>query len=128
MIATIVELSLKNETGLLVLKYFNYVFCLVYITEAALKITGLRQHYFLSKWNVFDFIILLVSLVDIIVELSLPDDYADAHFSPAAFRVVKVLRVLRMGRVLRLIKVLQRTLFLLLLFIFIINFYALFIF
>ena len=70
-----------------------------------MKIIGLRHHYFLSKWNIFDFIILIISLVDIVVELSLPEDYTDSHFSPAVIRVVKVLRILRVGRVLRLMKV-----------------------
>lgn len=105
MIGTIIELSLKNRTGLLVLQYLNYVFCAIYIVEAVTKLTGLRHHYFLSKWNIFDFIILIISLVDIVVELSLPEDYADSHFSPAVIRVVKVLRILRVGRVLRLVKV-----------------------
>ena len=104
-VCTIVELTIDDATGLMVLRYFNYVFCFIYITEATLKLVGLRQHYFLSKWNIFDFLILLVAIVDIIVELSLPEGAADTRFSPSVIRIVRVLRILRVGRVLRLIKV-----------------------
>ena len=104
-ICTIVELTIDDTTGLTVLRYFNYVFCLIYIAEATLKMIGLRQYYFLSKWNIFDFLILLVAIVDIIVELSLPEGAADTRFSPSVIRIVRVLRILRVGRVLRLIKV-----------------------
>ena len=67
------------------------------------QIVGLRQYYFYSKWNIFDFFILLVSLVDIIVELSLPE--STSSFSPAVLRIIRVFRILRVGRGLRLVKV-----------------------
>ena len=103
-ILTIVELTVNDYMALLVLQYLNYFFCLAYIVEAVLKIIGLRQYYFLSKFNIFDFIVLLVALVDIIVELSVPED-STTRFSPSVFRVVRVLKILRVGRVLRLLKV-----------------------
>ena len=68
-----------------------------------LQLVGLRQYYFYSKWNIFDFFILLVSLVDIIVELSLPESMSS--FSPAVLRIIRVFRILRVGRGLRLVKV-----------------------
>ena len=103
-ILTIVELTVNDHMALLVLQYLNYFFCMAYIIEAILKIIGLRQYYFLSKFNIFDFIVLLVALVDIVVELSVPED-STTRFSPSVFRVVRVLKILRVGRVLRLLKV-----------------------
>ena len=105
-VCTIVELTVNDDIVLAVLQYLNYAFCITYIIEAILKIVGHRQYYFYSKWNVFDFVILLVAIVDIIVELSLPQD-STSRFSPSVLRVVRVLRVLRVGRVLRLIKVIS---------------------
>ena len=67
---------------------------------------GLRKYYWYSKWNLFDFLILLVSLVEIILELSFP--MSSSKFSPAVLRIVRILRILRVGRVLRLAKVWQR--------------------
>ena len=46
------------------------------------QIIGLRLHYFRSKWNLFDLLILLVTVVDIVVELGLPE--STTYFSPAA--------------------------------------------
>lgn len=101
----ITELSVLDQTALTVLQYLNYIFCFVYLFEFIIKVIGLRQHYFLSKWNLFDFLIFIISVVDIVVELALPDELESVSFSPSIFRVVKVLRILRVGRVLRLIKV-----------------------
>ena len=80
--------------------------CLISSGNALLpspQIIGLRKHYFYSKWNIFDFLILIVSIVDLIVELSLPEE--TSTFSPAVLRLVRVLRFVRVGRVLRLVKV-----------------------
>ena len=67
------------------------------------QIIGLRKHYFLSKWNVADLLILIVAMADLTVELSLPQ--STSRFSPAVLRVVRILRILRVGRVVRLMKV-----------------------
>ena len=64
---------------------------------------GLRKYYFLSKWNLFDLLILVVSLVDVVIELSIPQ--SNSKFSPAVFRLVRIFRILRVSRVLRLLKV-----------------------
>ena len=33
------------------------------MVEAGLKLIGLRQHYFKTSWNNFDFIVVLLSLI-----------------------------------------------------------------
>ncbi len=102
-ICIIIELSITDTLGLQVLSYLNYVFCFIYFVELILKIIGLRHHYFLSKWNWVDFILIHASIIDIVVELTVPMAMVSASFSPGIFRVVRVLRV---GRALRLVKVL----------------------
>lgn len=67
------------------------------------QLIGLRKYYFLSKWNIFDLLILGVSLVDVIIELSVPQ--SNSKFSPGVFRLVRIFRILRVSRVLRLLKV-----------------------
>eukprot|EP00485_Elphidium_margaritaceum_P010070 CAMPEP_0202692280 /NCGR_PEP_ID=MMETSP1385-20130828/6693_1 /ASSEMBLY_ACC=CAM_ASM_000861 /TAXON_ID=933848 /ORGANISM="Elphidium margaritaceum" /LENGTH=1814 /DNA_ID=CAMNT_0049347777 /DNA_START=122 /DNA_END=5566 /DNA_ORIENTATION=+ len=68
--------------------YLEYVFLAIYTIEAALKLTGygVRQ-YFRDWWNVFDFLIVFVSLATI-------------GFN-SGFAVIRLLRVLR---VIRLVK------------------------
>ncbi|KAL8589096.1 hypothetical protein ACOMHN_017259 [Nucella lapillus] len=79
------------------LKILNIIFTSVFILEAVVKLVGLRWHYFRVPWNIFDFLIVLLSLVDII----LGDLMNSVVIKPTLLRVVRVFRI---GRVLRLIK------------------------
>lgn len=66
-----------------------------------MKIIGLRLHYFTVPWNVFDFLLVLASVLGILME----DVMIDFPVSPTLLRVVRVFRI---GRILRLIKVRRR--------------------
>ena len=46
-----------------ILKIMNIVFTTIFTLEAAIKITGLRFHYFRQPWNVFDFVVVVLSLL-----------------------------------------------------------------
>lgn len=69
-----------------------------FFSEAIVKIIGLRYHYFTVPWNVFDFLLVLASILGILME----DIMIDLPISPTLLRVVRVFRI---GRILRLIKV-----------------------
>ena len=71
---------------------------LLITTEATVKIIGLRHHYFTTAWNLFDFVLVIASIVGIVME----DLMADFPVSPTLLRVVRVFRI---GRILRLIRV-----------------------
>ena len=66
--------------------------------ECCVKIIGLRFQYFTAGWNVFDFVLVIASIVGIVME----DMMTDFPVSPTLLRVVRVFRI---GRILRLIKV-----------------------
>ena len=61
------------------------------------KIIGLRYQYFTAGWNIFDFILVIASIVGIVME----DLMEDFPVSPTLLRVARVCRI---GRILRLIK------------------------
>ena len=65
-----------------------------------MKIIGLRHHYFTAAWNLFDFVLVIASIVGILME----DLMTDFPVSPTLLRVVRVFRI---GRILRLIKVIK---------------------
>ncbi|XP_015758289.1 PREDICTED: sodium/hydrogen exchanger 10-like, partial [Acropora digitifera] len=65
-------------------------------------IMAFRRYYFKDYWNLLDLFIVILSIVDIVIDLSV--DKATGGFSPSILKVAKVFRVLRMGRVLRLFK------------------------
>ena len=76
----------------------NLFFCLTVIQAMAF-----RRFYFKDYWNLLDLFIVILSVIDIVIDLSV--DRATGGFSPSILKVAKVFRVLRMGRVLRLFKV-----------------------
>ncbi|KAJ9468089.1 Voltage-dependent calcium channel type A subunit alpha-1 [Diplonema papillatum] len=64
----------------------NYVFVAIFLVEAALKAVGYGvRGYFLDSWNRFDFVILLVSILGLILGETL-----------TVFRVLRIARVLRL--------------------------------
>ena len=70
----------------------NIAFVIIYILEAAVKLTALfPRYYFADDWNKFDFIIVVLSLVFISDEVT--------------FINATVLRVLRIARLFRIVKV-----------------------
>ncbi|XP_027516352.1 sodium channel protein type 5 subunit alpha-like, partial [Corapipo altera] len=46
-----------------VLNKINYFFVAVFTAECVIKMLALRQHYFKSGWNLFDFIVVVLSIV-----------------------------------------------------------------
>ena len=86
------------------LKTLNYLFTSIFIVECILKILGYGiKPYFHITWNKFDFILIIISLIDWIVA---GIDGIDATFLKT-FQIIRVLKVLRVSRVIRLVKALK---------------------
>uniref|UniRef100_A0A8C3TQ06 Sodium channel protein n=1 Tax=Catharus ustulatus TaxID=91951 RepID=A0A8C3TQ06_CATUS len=78
-----------------VLNKINYFFVAVFTLECVMKILALRHYYFGSCWNMFDFSVVVLS----IVSLGLSEVF-QSFFSPT---VLRTLRLVRIGRILRLV-------------------------
>ena len=83
------------------LRSFNYLFICIFIGECILKLLayGIKPYFHIS-WNKFDFILVIVSIIDWIVA---GIDGIDAAFLKT-FQLIRVLKVLRVSRVIRLVK------------------------
>ncbi|XP_076332235.1 sodium channel protein para-like isoform X1 [Tachypleus tridentatus] len=81
----------------LIVERLNIFFIAVFTAECVLKIFALRWHYFKEPWNVFDFVVVTLSILGV----GLKDLIAAYFVSPTLLRVVRVVKV---GRVLRLVK------------------------
>jgi hypothetical protein len=80
-----------------ILESINYFFTAVFTLEAIVKIIGLGpKGYFTKGWNVFDFIIVIISYVTLIIGLTV-----SGTFGP---KQATVARAFRIGRIFRLIK------------------------
>ncbi|KAG1938066.1 voltage-dependent T-type calcium channel subunit alpha-1H [Pimephales promelas] len=82
------------------LKYCNYVFTLVFVIEAVLKLVafGFRR-FFKERWNQLDLAIVLLSIMGITLEEI--DLNASLPINPT---IIRIMRVLRIARVLKLLK------------------------
>lgn len=87
----------QSEMWVFALENLNMGFICIFTTECVLKIFALRQHYFTEPWNIFDFVVVILSILGILLS-----DLIEKYFvSPTLLRVVRVAKI---GRVLRLVK------------------------
>lgn len=86
----------SNEFSL-ILEILNLIFIAIFTFECLLKMFALRHFYFREPWNVFDFIVVIFSILGVVMK-----EYVSKYLvSPTLLRVVRVVKV---GRVLRLVK------------------------
>ena len=53
----------QSEMWNFALDNLNLGFICIFTTECILKIFALRQHYFTEPWNVFDFVVVILSIL-----------------------------------------------------------------
>jgi hypothetical protein len=86
--------------------YSNIVFVLLLLLEACIKLAGFGvRAYFREKWHRFDFFIVVVGFLDLVVSSAAPTSTA-----ASVFRVVRTVRGLRLVRVFRGLQMLFDTL------------------
>lgn len=110
-----------------VLQQFNIGFICIFAVEAALKLVGLRWDYFRFGWNLFDFFVVVVSIIDVIANFilsdrnvsvkclftasALSDAIAKYFVQPTLFRIIRLFRVTRILRLIREAKGIRTLLF-----------------
>ena len=84
------DLSEEEELTLMIA---NYGFTAIFLIEMILKIIALGlKNYLLDRFNFFDCIIVIISLIDFVVEISSENE-------------VKILKIFKVLRLLRAIKI-----------------------
>ncbi|XP_062604353.1 sodium channel protein para-like isoform X2 [Saccostrea cucullata] len=63
MITIAVEHYNQPDVITTLLAYSNQVFVVIFLIEFLVKILGLRQYYFKIPWNVFDFVLVILSII-----------------------------------------------------------------
>eukprot|EP00057_Strongylocentrotus_purpuratus_P015657 XP_011670131.1 PREDICTED: voltage dependent calcium channel L-type isoform X4 [Strongylocentrotus purpuratus] len=78
-----------------VLDYMNIVFTAVFTVEFLLKIIAYKpKNYFRDYWNAFDFIIVLGSIIDIMIDMFSANE--KKQFSINFFRLFRVMRLIKL--------------------------------
>ncbi|XP_067359706.1 sodium channel, voltage gated, type VIII, alpha subunit b isoform X4 [Channa argus] len=97
MVTMMVETDDQSEETENVLYWVNFIFIVVFTGEFLLKLFALRHYYFTNGWNIFDVVVVILSIVGMFLA-----DLIEKYFvSPTLFRVIRLARI---GRILRLIK------------------------
>ncbi|NXA62180.1 SCN5A protein, partial [Mohoua ochrocephala] len=99
MITMMVETYEQSETKTNILSKINILFVTIFTTECVLKLLALRQYYFSNAWNIFDLVVVIMSLVALLLSSI---GKAFEHFLPPT--LFRVIRLARIGRILRLIR------------------------
>ncbi|XP_049997516.1 sodium channel protein type 10 subunit alpha isoform X2 [Alexandromys fortis] len=99
MVTMMVETDNQSEEKTKVLGGINQFFVAIFTGECVLKMIALRQYYFTNGWNVFDFIVVILSIGSLVFSAILTS--LENYFSPTLFRVIRLARI---GRILRLIR------------------------
>uniref|UniRef100_A0A8C4SHK0 Sodium channel protein n=1 Tax=Erpetoichthys calabaricus TaxID=27687 RepID=A0A8C4SHK0_ERPCA len=97
MVTMMVETDDQSDQMEKVLYWINFIFIIAFTTEFVLKLFALRHYYFTIGWNIFDVVVVILSIVGMFLA-----DLIEKYFvSPTLFRVIRLARI---GRILRLIK------------------------
>ncbi|XP_062270793.1 sodium channel, voltage-gated, type I like, alpha b isoform X8 [Scomber scombrus] len=97
MVTMMVERDDQTEDMDKILYWINLVFIVLFTGECVLKMISLRHYYFTIGWNIFDFVVVILSIVGMFLS-----EVIEKYFvSPTLFRVIRLARI---GRILRLIK------------------------
>ncbi|KAL2104107.1 hypothetical protein ACEWY4_000975 [Coilia grayii] len=97
MVTMMVETDDQSNETETILYWVNFIFIVVFTSEFVLKLFALRHYYFTNGWNIFDCVVVILSIVGMFLA-----DLIEKYFvSPTLFRVIRLARI---GRILRLIK------------------------
>ncbi|NXI45007.1 SCN2A protein, partial [Galbula dea] len=97
MVTMMIETDDQSELMRNILYWINLVFVVLFTGECVLKLFSLRYYYFTVGWNIFDFVVVILSIVGMFLAKVIEEYFV----SPTLFRVVRLARI---GRILRLIK------------------------
>uniref|UniRef100_A0A452TFW8 Sodium channel protein n=1 Tax=Ursus maritimus TaxID=29073 RepID=A0A452TFW8_URSMA len=92
MVTMMVETDDQSPEKVNILAKINLLFVAIFTGECIIKMTALRHYYFTNSWNIFDFVVVILSIVG---------GYASQSTSSPQLRVIRLARI---GRILRLIR------------------------
>uniref|UniRef100_A0A8C1I4U5 Sodium channel protein n=1 Tax=Cyprinus carpio carpio TaxID=630221 RepID=A0A8C1I4U5_CYPCA len=97
MVTMMIETDDQSAEKEEILYQINLIFIVIFTGECVLKMFALRHYFFTIGWNVFDFVVVILSIAGLMLS-----DIIEKYFvSPTLFRVIRLARI---GRVLRLIR------------------------
>lgn len=91
-LALTIESNDLNEEGEFAMQLLNWFFTIMFTVELAIKLIAFGKLYFADRLNVFDFLIVLISWLEIAIK---------GGGGTSSTSVLRMLRVLRLARLLK---------------------------
>ncbi|XP_028623112.1 sodium channel protein type 11 subunit alpha [Grammomys surdaster] len=98
MIIMMAESDGQSEEVTKIFDILNIAFVVIFTVECLIKVFALRQHYFTNGWNLFDCVVVVLSIISTLVSGL---ENSNIPFPPTLFRIVRLARI---GRILRLVR------------------------
>jgi hypothetical protein len=77
-----------------VFEVINSSFMVIFTVEAIVKLIAMKRAYFRDSWNVFDFTVVVITLIVLAIS-AIPDTGIDMASQASLLRLLRILRVLR---------------------------------
>lgn len=84
-----------------ILEYMNYIFAGIFTIEFLIKYIGFGNRYFRDRWNTFDMIIVILTLISIIVDQNSSLDLGPQTTVIRSFRIARIFYMLKRNRALK---------------------------
>ena len=91
-----------TEDQFFILQQFNYAFAVIFTLECILKITAYGKLYFEDLWNRFDFLVVIVTLIGMVLDITL-DLVGTRTTIIRAFRLIRVFRLMNKAEIFKTI-------------------------
>uniref|UniRef100_A0A8C6QVI4 Sodium channel protein n=1 Tax=Nannospalax galili TaxID=1026970 RepID=A0A8C6QVI4_NANGA len=98
MIIMMAEYNGQPDEEKKIFDYLNIAFVVIFTLECLIKIFALRQYYFTNGWNLFDCVVVVLSIISTMVSVL---EKSEIPFPPTLFRIIRLARI---GRILRLVR------------------------
>jgi hypothetical protein len=83
---------------------FNYAFAVVFNIECLLKLIAIRKFYFFNYWNIFDFLVVILTDLGIIMKLASSNvNFASAATVVRSFRIMRIFKLIRASKNLKVL-------------------------
>lgn len=88
----------------MIMEIINWAFMIIFALEAIIKLVALGCDYFNNGWNIFDFVVVIGSLVAVLLDVTkINEDMATQATIVRILRVLRVLRIVKRARKLQMI-------------------------
>ena len=81
----------------------NYIFTAIFALEAVIKVIALGKIYFKDGWNIFDLVIVIMSIASVFISNNTSLNLGGATTIVRTFRVARIFRLVKRAKSLKLV-------------------------